>query len=139
MSTRRKAREAALQMLYQLDAGERDAPVVIAQFWGGLSAAKLDEDTRAFADRLVMGFREHRDEVDATIKAASTHWRLERMARVDRNLLRVAVYELIHCDDIPRRVSINEAIEVAKRFGDEGSPAFVNGILDRVAVDVDKQ
>lgn len=139
MSPRRKAREAALQMLYQLDAGEHDAPAIISQFWNGLSAAKFGDDTREFADMLVLGFREHRDQVDETIRSASTHWRLERMARVDRNVIRMAVYELLHCEDIPRRVSINEAIEVAKRFGDEGSSAFVNGILDRIAVDADKQ
>jgi len=138
MSTRRKGREAALQMLYQLDAGEVDAPGVVSQFWGGLSTVQQAEETRSFADLLVLGFREHRDEVDETIRRASTHWRLERMARVDRNVIRMAVYELLHCEDIPTRVSINEAIEVAKRFGDEGSPAFVNGILDRIAIDADK-
>ena len=142
MSTRRKAREAALQMLFLVDQSgqdEQDAAAVIDQFWNGLSSSSMHEDTREFADRLVLGFCAHRQQVDDTIRGASTHWRLERMARVDRNVIRVAVYELLRCPDIPRRVSINEAIEVAKRFGDEGSSSFVNGILDRIAVDAGKE
>lgn len=126
-------------MLYQVDLGEHDAAQAVALFWDGLTVTKLDPETREFANQLVLGCQEHSKDVDDTIRRASTHWRIERMARVDRNVIRMAVYELLHCDDIPRSVTINEAIEVARRFGDEGSPAFVNGILDRIAVDEGKQ
>jgi N utilization substance protein B len=80
--------------------------------------------------------REHQSEIDALIGKASRNWRLERMARVDRNLLRLAVYELKYCSDVPAKVAINEAIEIAKRYGTAESPAFVNGILDRCLEEV---
>jgi N utilization substance protein B len=114
--------------------------VGLERFYAGLSAGDTDGDkplpqedeTREFADRLVRGVWSHLVEIDARIVRASKNWRLERMARVDRNLLRLGTYELAFCDDIPAKVAINEAIEVAKRFGAHESPSFVNGILDRV-------
>jgi N utilization substance protein B len=139
MGMRRRARETALQVLYQLDAQpELGVDASLARFYGNFSeeatpggAAALDE-ARAFADRLVHGVVEHLEEIDARIGHASRNWRLERMGRVDRNLLRLAVYEMCFCDDIPGKVAINEAIEIAKRFGAQETPAFVNGVLDRV-------
>jgi N utilization substance protein B len=135
MGSRRKAREVALQILYQLDVQEQlsDAQAA-ALFWQHLSREEgdaADEGTRPFADQLVHGVRAHLAEIDALITRASRNWRLERMARVDRNLLRLAIYELKHSPDVPAKVAINEAIEIAKRYGTADSPAFVNGILDR--------
>src|SRR5581483_10698474 len=133
---RRKAREIALQTLYQLDVQEQlTSEQAAALFWQHFSreaaSADGDEANRAFADQLVRGVREHLAEIDALLGRASRNWRLERMARVDRNLLRLAIYELKYCADVPAKVAINEAIEIAKRFGTAESPAFVNGILDR--------
>jgi N utilization substance protein B len=135
---RRKAREIALQILYQLDVQEQlTGEQAAALFWQHFSREEPadghegDEANRAFADQLVRGVREHHADIDALIGRASRNWRLERMARVDRNLLRLAIYELKYCADVPAKVAINEAIEIAKRFGTAESPAFVNGILDR--------
>jgi N utilization substance protein B len=135
MGSRRKAREAAVQMLYQIDLCGLDPAVAVELFWQHLgSAAERDE----FADQLVLGFARVSEAIDAKIRAVSRHWRLERMARVDRNIIRLGAYELMHVADIPRRVTLNEAVELAKRFGNEESPAFVNGVLDRIADDVAK-
>jgi N utilization substance protein B len=143
MGPRRKAREVALQILYQIDAqgGELPAERALGLFIEHFSKAPqaegeepedtLDEASRTFAAELVRGVREKLDELDAAISAVSRNWRLERMARVDRNLLRMAVYELKHSKDVPAKVVLNEAIEIAKRYGTSESAAFVNGILDR--------
>ncbi|MGD8860586.1 MAG: transcription antitermination factor NusB [Myxococcales bacterium] len=148
MGTRREGREAAVQMLYQMDLSGVDAEQAIVLYRDPLTAG-ADEDladddlpvlgqggaARRFAEELVRGVASARERIDETIRGASRHWRLERMARVDRNVLRLAVYELLQRDDIPPNVTLNEAVELAKRYGDEGSRAFVNGILDRVAAD----
>jgi N utilization substance protein B len=142
MGMRRRARETALQILYQLDVQpELEVESALTRFYSALSAGEdgarepakeKEEETREFAERLVRGVMANLPEIDARIVRASRNWRLERMARVDRNLLRLATYELAFCDDIPAKVAINEAIEVAKRFGAHETPSFVNGILDRV-------
>lgn len=148
MGVRRRAREAALQMLYQIDASGLSTEDAIRTYWAHLSATpdaatETDEDegrarVDVFANELVRGVDAHQPKIDETIRAVSHHWRLERMTRVDRNILRLATFELIARDDIPRRVSLNEAIELAKRFGAEGSAKFVNGVLDRIASDLGK-
>jgi transcription antitermination protein NusB len=135
MSSRRKAREAAVQMLYQMDLCDIDAAHAIALYWQNLG--NPDED-RSFANELVRGCAEARTALDERIRGVSKHWRLERMSRVDRNIIRLGAYELLHVAEIPRRVTLNEAVELAKRFGNEESPAFVNGVLDRIADDVAK-
>jgi N utilization substance protein B len=135
MGSRRKAREAAVQMLYQIDLSGTEAALAIELFWQHLGVA-VERD--AFADQLVLGYGGVSEAIDAKIRAVSRHWRLERMARVDRNIIRLGASELIHVADIPRRVTLNEAVELAKRFGNEESPAFVNGVLDRIADDVAK-
>jgi N utilization substance protein B len=122
-------------MLYQVDLSGVSAEQAIASYWANLAASREGE---SFANDLVRGWSEVRERVDETIRQVSQHWRLERMARVDRNILRLAVYELTALDDIPRRVTINEAVELAKRFGSEGSSGFVNGVLDRIASDLGK-
>ena len=129
---RRRARECALQVLYSVDLNPGwTVDQALAAFW-----RDFDEDRdadHAFAEKLVRGALAHQDELDRLIQAASKNWRLERMARVDRNILRLATYELLHEPDVPAKVVINEAIEVAKRFGTAESPAFVNGLLDRIS------
>jgi transcription antitermination protein NusB len=126
MGTRREARELALQALYQLDLSGEDAGL----FWGHEAA---DEDVKAFAGELVSGVRAAHERIDALIAASAEHWRLPRLSRVDLNLLRLGTYELLSCPDIPSAVTINEAIEIARRFGSEDSAAFVNGVLDAIA------
>lgn len=140
MGARRVARERALQALYQVEQNPlATTPDALEAAW----SASDDEGGRepashAFAVELIEGVRGHLPELDAMLEQHSHNWRLDRMARVDRNVLRLGVYELQYCADIPRKVTINEAIELAKKFGNEESPAFINGLLDRVAVAVNK-
>jgi transcription antitermination protein NusB len=140
--SRRRAREFALQALYQADTSDGppdaglDALVEGLADPDGIGAARPAEpDEKEFALRLVAGVAERKAEIDGMLEAASTNWRVPRMPVVDRNILRLACYELLACMDVPANVSINEAIELAKRFGDADSRAFVNGILDRIAAD----
>ena len=135
MGSRRKAREDAVQMLYQIDLSGEDPQRAIELYTEHLAPG---EEQSEFAAELVRGCSEHRDEIDAKLREVSRHWRLERMARVDRNILRLAAFELLWQPQIPRRVTLNEAVELAKRFGDEDSPAFVNGVLDKIASELDK-
>lgn len=136
MGLRRKGRETALQILYQMDLSEMPADQAIQLFWSNLSATREGEE---FANVLVAGYGTDQLLVDEKIRSVSQHWRLERMARVDRNILRLATYELMRMPDVPARVTLNEAIELAKKYGNEGSAAFVNGLLDRIATDCGKE
>ncbi len=130
MGRRRKAREVALQFLYQLDQhDEADPARHAADFW---ARHPVDDDTRAFAAALVAGTKRRQDEIDRLIVQYAEHWELDRMAVVDRNILRLAVYELLDQGSVPPKVAINEAIEIAKKFGTRESGRFINGILDRV-------
>ena len=135
---RRKGRECALQILYQMDMQgllERDVHSDdIADAMGGFwnSFEQVEDEDRGYAERLVDGVLREFEELNTVIQSASHRWKLERMAQVDRNLLRIAAFEIYHCPDIPRSVSINEAIEVAKRFSGSESYAFINGILDNL-------
>ena len=133
MGARTTAREAALQMLYAVEASGDDVERGISEFWRELPG---DAEGRPYADEIVRGVASHRERVDALIRAASEHWRLERMTRVDRNVLRIGAWELADRPEIPRAVILDEAVELAKRFGNEESGAFVNGVLDRIADDV---
>ncbi len=128
-------RERALQALYQVDLAGADLLEALRAAWG---SGNDRPDTRAveFSEALVRGVAEHRETLDASIERYSHRWRVDRMSRIDRNILRLAAYELTHCPDLPPRVVLNEAIELAKRFGSEESSAFINGILDRVAAEV---
>ena len=136
MGSRRKAREAAVQMLFQIDLSGEDPARAIELYKQYLGEA---DEADEFAIELVRGCCAEREAIDAKIREVSRHWRLERMARVDRNILRLAAYELLHLAEVPRKVTLNEAVELAKRFGDEDSPAFVNGVLDRIASDLGKE
>jgi N utilization substance protein B len=136
MGDRRIARELALQALYELDMlGEGGPAGALALFWehfGPDDVARGGEGER-FARELVEGVQSHRSRIDELIAEAAQHWRLPRLSRVDLNVLRLATYELLARPEIPAAVTMNEAIEIARRFGSEDSPAFVNGVLDHIA------
>jgi N utilization substance protein B len=127
MGARHRGREYALQMLYQAESAGSPIAEVVAQFW---AERDVPEDVRDFAERLARGTAAALPEIDALLVQSLDHWRLERLAIVDRLILRLAVYEFLHQPETPRIVVIDEAIEVAKRFGGEDSGQFVNGILD---------
>ena len=128
MSFRRKGRELAVQVLYQWDI-HHDTSGWMDDFW---EQNKVHAEARQFADDLVHGVIAHVDELDEMLGRYAEHWTVHRMAITDRTVLRVAVYELLYLPDIPARVTLNEAIEVVKLFGDEQSGSFVNGVLDRI-------
>ncbi len=128
---RRKAREHALQLLFQLDIRkEKPSATVLKHFWAEYDA---DQEVRAFAEEIVKGTFKHFVKINNIIHQCAKNWTLDRMAVVDRNVLRMAVYEILYRIDIPTSVTINEAIEIAKKYGTDDSGAFVNGILDSVA------
>jgi transcription antitermination protein NusB len=129
-SRRTKARERALQALYQIDVAAEGIDDALARFWK--SFEPVEHEVMDLAETLVRGVAAHRRAVDDRIEQVSTNWRLDRMAKVDRNVLRLAVYELLQTD-VPVKVAIDEAIELGKKYGSESSGAFVNGVLDKVA------
>ena len=131
MSKRREGREAAIQFLFQLDLNDTPAGDVAAGFWQ-LRTAEAPSKARAFAEELIAGVNAHRAQIDERIKACLVNYELSRLAAVDRNILRVAIYELLHSPDVAPIIIINEAIEIAKKFGTDKSGGFVNGVLDRV-------
>jgi N utilization substance protein B len=133
VGARREGREFALQVLYSLDVNPVNARTGMALFW---AEQRAPQGIREFAEKLVLGVAEHRAQIDGMIEQKSKNWSLGRMSKVDINILRLSVYELLYCQDIPVNVTINEAIEIAKKFGTEESPAFVNGILDEIAAAV---
>lgn len=136
MGARRSGREAALQMLFAMEATTQGPDEVIAGFWRNFEG---DPEGRSYADALVRGVAEQLAAIDKLITSASTNWRIERMSRVDRNLLRLGGYELAHRRDVPRAVILDEAVELAKSFGSDDSSVFVNGVLARIADDLDRR
>jgi N utilization substance protein B len=136
MGARSGAREAALQMLFAIESSGAQADQVIFDFWREMPG---DPEDRAYADLVVRGVATELDVIDGCIRAASENWRLERMTRVDRNLLRLGTWELKSQPDVPRAVVIDEAVELSKRYGTEESKSFVNGVLDRVADDLGRR
>jgi N utilization substance protein B len=135
MGTRRKAREATLQFLFQDDfsgCSDVDEQSFMARFEQFCGLYQVSRKARPYTVELLRGIRERIDDIDMAISGHATNWRLERIAGMDRNLLRIGIYELLYCDDVPPQVAINEAVEIAKRFGSEESPAFINGVLDAV-------
>lgn len=128
MGSRHLSRERALQILFQYDIHGKPG-VWLDEFWKPL---KDNEETKAFAERLVNGVMEHKKDLDALIGRYATNWKVSRMQVVDRNILRLGAYELLWLDEVPAKVTMNEAIELAKDFGDEEAAKFVNGILDKV-------
>jgi N utilization substance protein B len=135
-ASRSQCREWALQFLYQGEFAGSGEAEDLERFWGHFQP---QGKAPAYLKMLVTGTAAHREELDALIARYSQHWRLERMAAVDRNLLRLAIYELLYQSKVPPKVVINEAIELAKRYGSEDSGAFVNGILDQIREAVVRQ
>ena len=137
MGTRRKSREFTLQMLFQADMGKQPSDQVRKTFWS--ERKDTEEDVRGFADDLFRVAQERGEEIDRVIEAHAEHWRMERMAAVDRNVLRAAVAEFLAYPSTPKPVIINEALEIARKFSSPESVTFINGVLDSVARDMDKK
>ena len=138
MGSRRKARECALQMLFAADVAEMPAAEVVRSYWAELGETDLDATAREFATRLASRTLSNLELLDERIRSRAEHWRISRMALVDRNLLRLAVYEFLH-EPTPRTVIINEALEIARRFSTWEATQFVNGILDAIKRDLDQE
>jgi len=136
MGARHSGREAALQMLFQLEASGTVPETAIELFWRSFDP---DPAGRAYADEAVRGLAPKIAAVDAEIVKASANWRLERMTRVDRNILRLGAWELMDRSDVPRAVILDEAVELAKAYGTDESGAFVNGVLNRVAENIGRK
>jgi N utilization substance protein B len=136
LGTRRKSRELALQMLFQADMGKQSLEEVRRTFWSERGA--VGADVRGFADDLFRVATDRTSEIDGLIERHAEHWRMERMAAVDRNILRAAVSELLGFPDTPRAVIINEALEIARKFSSPESVQFINGVLDSVGRDLEK-
>ncbi len=138
MGSRRKARECALQMLFAADVSATRVDELVRTYWTELGDADVEPPARDFATRLASGTLAHLQELDERIRSRAEHWRISRMAIVDRNILRLAVYEFIH-EPTPRTVAINEALEIARRFSTYEATQFINGILDAIKRDLDEQ
>jgi N utilization substance protein B len=136
MGNRRKSRELAMQALFYMDMSQNDSKEKLEHFCENFTPSKK---ALPFFLKLVNGVMNARPEIDAVIERFSSNWKLNRMAGVDRNIMRIAVYELICCHDIPYKVSINEAIDIGKKFGTEESGAFINGILDSIRLALEKK
>ena len=135
-SNRHKARECALQILFSVDMVHEDCRVLAEHYWVNLGEESVDERTREFADELVCGTIDNLAAIDDRIRTRAEHWRIERMAIVDRNVLRLAVYEFLY-RDTPNTVAINEALELARRFSNFEATQFINGILDAIRHDIE--
>lgn len=133
MRKRRKSREYALQVLFQLNITKQEAIKALSQFQEHFSS---DGEADEFLKRLVLGVLEHRQELDRLIEQYSENWRLDRINIIERNILRMALFELLYCEEIPPKVTINEAIDLGKRYGSGDSGGFINGILDRIQNEV---
>jgi len=146
MGIRRKAREVSLQLLYEIDLCHKSWDEVFEEFRDKFITSLIGEEEvsdsgkeiREFTKQIVEGTFQNVREIDQLIEQHSTHWKISRMSLVDRNILRMAVFELLYCTDIPASVTINEAIEIAKRYGTDESGAFINGVLDHIAKDLKK-
>ncbi|OIN97255.1 transcription antitermination factor NusB [Candidatus Desantisbacteria bacterium CG1_02_38_46] len=130
MKIRRKARELALQVLFQIDVGEIVLEDTIKNFW---KIEKVLPEIRDFTLRLSRGVMENITQINEVITKYTKNWTINRINNIDRNILRIAIYELLYCPDIPYKVAINEAIEIAKKYGTLESGKFINGVLDKVA------
>ncbi|MGA7144400.1 MAG: transcription antitermination factor NusB [Desulfobacterales bacterium] len=136
MGNRRKSRELAMQALFYMDMNSNGSKeLLLERFCANFS---LSKKARPFFLKLVNGVLQTKSELDSIIENFSDHWKIGRMACVDRNIIRIAVYELMYCRDIPSKVSINEAVDIGKRFGTEESGAFINGILDSIRMALEK-
>ena len=134
MATRRDAREWAVQMLFRLEMNPCDNEKLFDEFF---EERESDKKSRSFAEGLIKGVRDNRKKIDATIIKYAKNWDLDRMAITDRNVIRIALYELMYCKDVPPPVVINEAVDIAKYFNKTESGRFVNGILDSIRKDLE--
>jgi len=130
MRKRTQARECTLKILYQAEITRRNIRLAADYFWK--EQEESDKNVLEFSQRLILGIEEHLEEIDQKISNYATNWQLKRMAVIDRNILRMGVFELVYANDIPPKVTINEAVELAKKYGDLESSKFVNGILDKI-------
>ena len=130
MRKRTKAREYALQILYAIDITKDEPKNCMESFWQG--SDETSEQIKSFADEIILGVVDHKDKIDELISKYATNWQIDRMAVIDRNVLRLATFELLFMEGIPPKVSINEAIDLAKKFGGNDSGKFVNGVLDKI-------
>ena len=135
MGTRRRARELAMQALFYMDANQNASPQMLERFCENFTPP---QKARPFFMKLVTGVLEAKPQIDTLIERFSKNWRIRRMSCVDRNIMRVAVFEMLSCHDIPPKVSINEAIDVGKKFGTEESGAFINGIIDSIRIAIEE-
>ena len=146
MRKRTRSREFALQVLYEVDLAPSDIGDLLDDFWKdrtdlelsspekiALEEDKKEPEVRDYTEKLVRGTLENKASIDVIIERFAENWEIERMACVDRNILRLGAYEILHIEEIPVKVAINEAVELAKRYGEQDSSKFVNGILDRIA------
>lgn len=133
MIKRRRSRESALQVLYQWDLTQQDAQRGLVHFEKHFLFGKEKD---VFLERIVQGVLEHCHEIDRLIEQYSENWRLDRISPIDRTILRIAIFELLYCEEIPPKVALNEAVDLGKRFGSENSGSFINGILDRILNEV---
>lgn len=141
MRKRTQSREYALKILYQAELTRRKIHLAAEKFWSEFES--IDEHVQSFSNRITNGIEENLEKIDSKISEHATNWQLKRMAVIDRNVLRIGTFELIYASDIPPKVTINEAVELAKKYGDLESSKFVNGILDKIhkldAVSEDKE
>ena len=135
MGSRRKSREKALQVLFQLDFQNVDIDSALQEFWSGHPTG---DKVRDFTETLVRGTFANRENIDRMISSTVENWSIERLAAVDRAILRFATYELMHMPDVPPKVTINEALEIAKTYGTEESCRFINGVLDKIREKIGK-
>ncbi len=146
MRKRTRSREFSLQILYQMDVSDASMSDAFEDFWkdktdltlndtekDALEADKKDPEVRLYAEKIVKGVLDNLEKIDPMVERYAENWSMERMAFVDRNILRLGAFEIVYCDDIPVKVAINEAVELAKRYGESDSSKFVNGILDHIA------
>jgi transcription antitermination factor NusB len=138
MRKRTKAREFALQVLYQLDITHDDCVASLINFWESREEENLENDLKEFTEMLVKGVAGNLNTIDAKISQFAANWELARMAVVDRNILRLSCFELLFRDDIPPKVSINEAVELAKKYSGQEAGKFVNAILDKIKLEKKK-
>jgi len=136
MRNRRKARELAMQALFYMDMSQNDSKEVVKLFCENFVASQR---SLSFFLELINGVIKALSEIDSVIERFSSNWKISRMSIVDRNIMRLAVYEMLFCGDIPSKVSINEAVDIGKKFGTEGSGAFINGILDSIRIAVEEE
>ncbi len=133
LGKRRRSRESALQVLYQWDLTGQDSPKALAHFKENFLSK---EESDPYCDQIVQGVLAHRKEIDQFIEQYSKNWRLDRITPIDHTILRIAIFELLYCKEIPPKVALNEAVDLGKEYGSEDSGRFINGILDRILNEV---